>query len=142
MVPKEDGTATLWAVGLPTGVVRGKGAARGAEGVLRNVEMSNNYLLLFNYELKPKFKKSHQKVWLQKEISARYHSLWGVVQKLLVASPTPYLVEHGFSVVMELLSEQRNRLQITQRGDLKLLLSDIKPDIGKLVSLHRARPSH
>jgi hypothetical protein len=32
--------------------------------------------------------------------------------------------------------------QITERGDLRLLLSDFRPDIGKLVSLHQAHPSH
>lgn len=93
-------------------------------------------------ELKPKFKKSYQEFWLQKEISDRYPALWTVVKKLLVAFPTSYLVERGFSVVIQLLSKQRNRLQITERGDLRLLLSDLKPDIGKLVSLHQAHPSH
>jgi hypothetical protein len=44
--------------------------------VLQNAKMCNNYLL-FDYELKPKFKKSYQEFWLQKEISARYPSLWG-----------------------------------------------------------------
>jgi hypothetical protein len=110
--------------------------------VLQNVEMCNNYLLLFDYELKPKFKKSYQEFWLQKGNSAHSPSLWGAVKKLLVAFPTSYyLVERGFSLVTQLLSIQRNTLQITQRGDLRLLLSDIKPDIGKLISLHKAHPS-
>jgi hypothetical protein len=108
--------------------------------VLQNAEMCNNYLLLFDYELKPKFKKSYQEFWLQNEISAHYPSLWGVVKKLLIAFPTSYLADHGFSVVMQLLLKQRKRLQITQHGDLGFLLSDIKPDIGKLVSLHQAHP--
>jgi hypothetical protein len=30
-----------------------------------------------HFELKQKFKKSYQEFWLQKEISARYPSLWG-----------------------------------------------------------------
>jgi hypothetical protein len=111
-----------------------RGQQGGAEGVLQNAEMYNNYLLLFDYELKPKFKKSHQEFWLQKEISGRCPSLWGVVKKLLVA--------FGFSLVMQILSKQRNRLQITQRGDLRPLLSDMKPDTGKLVSLHEAHSSY
>ncbi|XP_034274523.1 protein FAM200A-like [Pantherophis guttatus] len=93
-------------------------------------------------ELKPKFKKLYQEFWLQKKISDRYPALWTVVKKLLVAFATSYLVEHGFSVVIQLLSKQRNRLQITECGDLRLLLSDLKPDIGKLVSFHQAHPSH
>jgi hypothetical protein len=43
---------------------------------------------------------------------------------------------------VRLLSKQRNILQITQRGDLRLLLTEIKPDIGKLISLHQVQPSH
>lgn len=108
------------------------------EGVLEEelIDLQNDI------ELKPKFKKSYQEFWLQKEISDRYPALWRVVKKLLVAFPTSYLVERGFSVVSLLLSKQRNRLHITERGDLRLMLSDIKPDIGKLVSFHQAHPSH
>ena len=40
-------------------------------------------------------------------------------------------VEHGFSAVAQLLSEQRNGLQITERGDLRLLLSDFQPDVKR-----------
>jgi hypothetical protein len=43
-------------------------------------------------ELKSKFKKSYEQFWLQKEISALYPSLWGMVKKLLVAFPTSYLL--------------------------------------------------
>jgi hypothetical protein len=57
-------------------------------------------------ELKPKFKKCYQEFWLQKEISGCYPALWTVVKKLLVAFPTSYLVDRGFSVVMQLLSKQ------------------------------------
>jgi hypothetical protein len=64
-----------------------------------------------------------------------------VAEKLLVAFPISYLVESGFSVVIQLLSKQWNRLQITER-DLRLLLSDFRPDIVKLVSLQQAHPSH
>jgi hypothetical protein len=95
-----------------------------------------------DFELKPKFKKSYQEFWLQKEISDRYPAVWREIKKLLISFPTSYLVERGFSVVVRLLSKQRNRLQITQRGDLRLLLTEIKPDIGKLISLHQVHPSH
>jgi hypothetical protein len=65
--------------------------------VLQNAEMCSNYSLLFGYELKPKFKKSYEEFWLQKETSGRYPSPWGVVKKLLLAFSTSYLVERGFS---------------------------------------------
>jgi hypothetical protein len=93
-------------------------------------------------ELKPKFKKSYQYFCLQNEICDHYSALWTVIRKLLLAFPTSYLVECGFSAVVQLCSKQRNRLQISERGDLRLLLSDIKPDVEKLVSLHQAHPSH
>jgi hypothetical protein len=96
-------------VGLPRRSAKRQGGSSGqnggAEGVLQNAEMCNNYLLLFDYELKPIFKELYQEFWLQKEISARYPSLWGVVKKLLVAFPKSYFVKRGFSVVMQLLSE-------------------------------------
>jgi hypothetical protein len=72
-----------------------------------------------DFELKPKFKKSHQEFWLQKEIPDRYPAVWREIKKLLIS----YLVERGFSVV--------ERLEITQRGDLRLSLTEIKPDIAK-----------
>ncbi|KAG8236678.1 hypothetical protein J437_LFUL017069 [Ladona fulva] len=97
-------------------------------------------------ELKPKFKINFQ------ERSDRYPALWMVVKKLFLAFPTSYLVERGFSAViqliskqrnrLQLISKQRNRLQVCERGDLRLLLSDIKVDVGKLVSGHQAHPSH
>jgi hypothetical protein len=95
-----------------------------------------------DFELKPKFKKSYQEFWLQKEIPDRYPAVWREIKKLLISFPTAYLVERGFSVVVRLLSKQRNRLQITQHEDLRLLLTEIKPDIGKLISLLQVHPSH
>ena len=59
-----------------------------------------------------------------------------------IAFPTSYLVERSFSAVALLLSKQRNRLKITDRGDLRLLLSEFQPDVEKLVSLHQAHSSH
>uniref|UniRef100_A0A0K2UU82 Uncharacterized protein n=1 Tax=Lepeophtheirus salmonis TaxID=72036 RepID=A0A0K2UU82_LEPSM len=41
-----------------------------------------------------------------------------------------------------LLSKQRNKLRITERGDLRLLLSEFQPDVDKLISLHQVHPSH
>nr|XP_049579058.1 protein FAM200A-like [Syngnathus scovelli] len=93
-------------------------------------------------ELRPKFKKSYQDFWLQKKISDCYQVLWNKVKMYLIAFPTSYLVERGFSAVTLLLSKQRNRLKITDRGDLRLLLSEFQPDVEKLMSLHQAHPSH
>lgn len=102
------------------------------------IELQNDVELKSNF----KCKKSYQEFWLQKDISTRYPALWSVVKKLLVAFPTSYLAERGFSVVAHLLSKQRNRLEIVKCGDLRLRLSDFKPDIVTILSRHQAHPSH
>ena len=51
---------------------------------------------------------------------------------LILAFPTSYLVEKGFSAVMRLHTKQRNRLQITKLGDLRLMLTKFEPDVAKL----------
>lgn len=58
------------------------------------------------------------------------------------AFPSSYLAERGFSAVANLLSKKRNRLQITERGDLRLMLIMFKPEINKLLKLHQVQPSH
>jgi len=95
-----------------------------------------------NEELKPMFDKGYDKYWLQKEIPALYPALWIYVQKLLISFPSTYLVERGFSAVMNLITKKRNRLNISTRGDLRLLLTNIQPDIDELISRHQAHPSH
>lgn len=95
-----------------------------------------------NEELKFKFKNGYQEFWLQKQIPTLYPGLWAVVKKFLIAFPSSYLVEHGLSAVTNLLTKKRNRLQIVDRGDLRMLLTNIEPNINKLVAAHQAHPSH
>lgn len=59
---------------------------------------------------------SQIKYWLQKEISESYRKLWESIK--LIVFLTSYIAECGFSAITQLLTEQRNRLQITNRGDL------------------------
>lgn len=66
--------------------------------------------------------------WLQGNISRLYPSIWAIVKKFLIAFSSSYLVERGFSVVTDLVTKKRNRLQIVQRGDLRLhLTKNIEP---------------
>lgn len=95
-----------------------------------------------NEELKFKFKNGYQEFWLQKQIPTLYPGLWAVVKKFLIAFPSSYLVKRGFSAVTNLLTKKRNRLQIVDRGDLRMLLTNIEPNINKLVAVHQAHPSH
>ena len=68
----------------------------------------------------------------------KFPNLWKVAKLLVLALPTSYLVETGFSAVVQLLTNQRNRIDICQCGDLRLLLTDIKPDVkglSKIITL-------
>jgi len=73
---------------------------------------------------------------------AKYPHLWEKIKLLLLAFPSSYLVEKGFSSVLQLLTKQRNRLQIYKRGDLRLFLSNIEPDIIKMANSHQAQGSY
>jgi len=98
--------------------------------------------IINNEELKVLFRKGYQQFWLQKDIPVTYPALWTVARKFLIAFPSSYLVERGFSAVANLLTKKRNRLEITQRGDLRLNLTELKPNIQILLSKHQAHPSH
>ena len=95
-----------------------------------------------NEELKVRFKKGYQLFWLQKDIPSTYPTLWNIARKFLIAFPSSYLVERGFSAVINLLTKKRNKLDITNRGDLRLNLSKLEPNIDHLLSNHQAHPSH
>ena len=94
-----------------------------------------------DFEIKPLFT-SYEKFWLNRQVQEKYPSLCEKIKLLLIAFPTSYRVESGFSAVSRLLTKQRNKRKITQRGDLRLNLTKMKPDVDKLVSLHQAQPSH
>ena len=91
----------------------------------------------------PLFKsQQYQEFWLRQAVSERYPSLWKAAKIFFIAFPTSYLVERGFSVVSQILTKSRNRLNVVERGDLRLRLTDIAPDIGQLMSQHQVQPSH
>lgn len=106
-------------------------------------EYQNELIALQNDdELKVKFKKSYADFWLQQKLHEQYPLLWNKVQALFIAFPTSYLVERGFSVVSLLLTKQRQTLKIHERGDLRLFLTNLSPDISRLVADHQAQGSH
>ena len=61
---------------------------------------------------------------------------------MFVAYPSSYLVEKGFSAVITLLTKQRNRLEISIKCDLRLLLTQLVPDIIKLAKSYQSQGSH
>ena len=74
-------------------------------------------------------------------VADKYPELWEKAMMMIISFPTSYLVEKGFSAVMELLSKKRNRLDICGRGDLRLFFSKFTQDVNSIVSGHQAQPS-
>ena len=67
-----------------------------------------------NEELKVQFKNGYQQFWLQNNIPVTYPVLWNIARKFLISFPSSYLVEKGISAATNLLTEKKNRLDITQ----------------------------
>lgn len=99
--------------------------------------------LLNDFELKPAFKReNYQEFWMQSEVQRKFPSLWGKAKLFFIAFPSSYLAEQGFSVVTQILTKSRNRLDIVKRGDLRLRLTSIAPNIDQLLQQHQIHPSH
>jgi hypothetical protein len=60
-----------------------------------------------NEELKVQFRKGYQQFWLQRDIPVTYPALWTIARKFLIAFPSSYLVERGFSAVSNLLTKKK-----------------------------------
>lgn len=67
--------------------------------------------------------------------------LWAMIQNFLIAFSPSYMAERRFSAVANLLSKKRSRLQITERGDLGIMLTKMEPDINKFLKLHQPQLS-
>ncbi|CAH1973658.1 unnamed protein product [Acanthoscelides obtectus] len=90
-----------------------------------------------NEELKVQFKNGYQQFWLQNNIAVTYPVLWNIAMKFLISFPSSYLVERGFSAVTNLLTKKRNRLDTISRGDLRLTLTKLTPNIDNLLLKHQ-----
>ena len=96
-----------------------------------------------DFELKPTFRaRNYQEFWLQEQVQEKFPILWEKVKVLFIGFPSSYLVERGFSAVILLLTKARNRLDIVDRGDLRLRLTNLQPDIQGLAASHQIHPSH
>ncbi|XP_068243860.1 SCAN domain-containing protein 3-like [Palaemon carinicauda] len=92
--------------------------------------------------MRAKFKDGKYNVWKTNDVAIKYPLLWDSAHISVIAFPTSYLVESGFSCVSQLLSKARNRLDIVKRGDLRLSLISMEPDIKKLAEQHQPQGSH
>ncbi|KAK2708461.1 hypothetical protein QYM36_014165 [Artemia franciscana] len=89
-----------------------------------------------------KFKGEKYNIWKTTDIATKYPLLWDKAQFYVIAFPTSYLVEAAFSRVSQMLSKDRNRIDIDKRGDLRLSLTSIEPNINKLAEKNRPLGSH
>ena len=88
-------------------------------------------------EEKARFKMiGFERFWQRMSKRNKFPNMWKVAKLLTLAFPTSYLMERGFNAVMQLMTKRRNRLDISQNGDLRLLLTDMRPDVKKLIDEH------
>lgn len=87
-------------------------------------------------------KKGLHKFWINENNIAKYPQLCAAVEPFLLAFPSSYMVEAGFSHSTAVLKKQRSRLSLGKRGDLWLKLTNLHPNISTLVGTHKAHPSH
>jgi hypothetical protein len=80
--------------------------------------------------------------WILTTSKMEYPQLCKAAERFVLPFPTSYLAERGFSAVTHILSKSRNRLDITGRGDLRLMLSKMEPDVAKLAKEHQSQGSH
>ncbi|KAK9960341.1 hypothetical protein ABG768_008202, partial [Culter alburnus] len=72
----------------------------------------------------------------------QYPALWQKIRLPILAFPTTYLVEQGFSQVIHMQSKYRNHLDLHASGALRLKLTSLQPAVKKLAEKHRAQGSH
>ena len=63
-------------------------------------------------------RKGLREFWINENNVAKYPQLCAVVEPFLLAFPSSYMVEAGFSHANAVLTKQRNRLSLEERGDL------------------------
>nr|CAI5868673.1 unnamed protein product [Callosobruchus analis] len=95
-----------------------------------------------NKELKVQFKNGYQQFWMQNNIPVTYPVLWNIARKFFISFPSSHLVERGFSAITNLLTKKRNIMDIISRGDLRLTLTKLTPNVDNLLLKHQVHPSH
>ena len=94
-------------------------------------------------EAKSLFKsKTLSDYWSNGNINSKYPKFSAAIELILLAFPSSYMVEAGFSHANAVLTKQRNRLNLEERGDLRLKLTNLQPNINALAEAHQTHPSH
>lgn len=94
-------------------------------------------------EAKALFKsKTLGEYWSNINTVTKYPKLRAAAEPFLLAFPTSYMVEVGFSHLNSILTKQRNRLNVQTCGDLRLKLTNFEPNIKALAASHQGQSSH
>ncbi|CAI9717432.1 Hypothetical predicted protein [Octopus vulgaris] len=83
-----------------------------------------------------RYRHNDKGLWYHQSTLNSYPNLWKHLKLLLLAFITSYLVESGFNHVGILFSHNRIGLDVIQRGDLRLKLTSLKPDVSALAASH------
>ena len=62
--------------------------------------------------------------------------------KMLLYFPSSYLVECGFSAINKILTKEKNKIDICIRGDNRLKLTNLKPNVEGLVAKNQPQGSN
>lgn len=81
-------------------------------------------------------------LWLSETSKKKYPILWENFVVIILCFPSSYLVETGFSAVNKILTKERNKLDISKRGDIRLKLTKIEPNIEEIMENHQSQGSH
>ncbi len=91
-----------------------------------------------NDECKYKFERGGiTELSLSKTAKQMYPNMWSEMAKILLCFPTSYLVECGFSAVNKIVIKERSRIDICMRGDIRLKLTNLTPNIKNLAATTR-----
>ena len=72
----------------------------------------------------------------------KYVKLYEITQPFMLAFPSSFMVQAGFSHANSILIKYRNKLIVEFRGDLRLKLSNFEANILNLAKKHQAHQFH
>ncbi|XP_064117686.1 SCAN domain-containing protein 3-like [Macrobrachium nipponense] len=87
-------------------------------------------------------RKGLSELWINENNVAKYPRLCEVVEPFLLAFPSSYIAEAGFSHAYAVLTKQMSRLSLRERSGLRLKLTNLQTNTSILVESHQAHPSH
>ena len=68
-------------------------------------------------------------LWLSNTTKHLYPKMWYEMVKILLYFPTSYLFECGFITENKFLTKKRNKVDICIRVDIRLKLTNFKPNV-------------